>query len=148
MKVKDCMCNDVCSVTPDTTVQEVAKLMAENHVGSIPVTNEQNCLCGIVTDRDIILRTVACDKDIKQTEVSEIMTTNVCACKENDEMSDAQCKMSKFQVRRLPVCDTQNKIIGILTFGDMAQNTNQIGQQEVCQTVEKICDCNTGKNAE
>ena len=78
MKVKDCMCNNVCSVTPDTKIKEVAKLMSENHVGSILVTDNNDCLCGIVTDRDIILRTIACDKDVKETEVSEIMTTNIC----------------------------------------------------------------------
>ena len=148
MKVKDCMCNSVCSVTPDTKIKEVAKLMSENHVGSILVTDNNDCLCGIVTDRDIILRTIACDKDVKETEVSEIMTTNVCGCKEDDEMSDAESKMSRFHIRRLPVCDTDNKVIGILTLGDIAQNTREVGKDEVCQTVEKICDCNTEQNAE
>ncbi len=148
MKVKDCMCNDVCSVLPDAKVKEVAKLMADNHIGSVAIADDKNCLCGIVTDRDIILRSVACDKDLKETPISEIMTTNVCACKEDDEVSDAQCKMSKNHIRRLPVCDNNNKIIGILTLGDLAQNTDEIGKEEVSQTVEKICDCNTDENAE
>ncbi len=148
MKVKDCMCNDVCYVTPDTKVKEVAKLMAQNHIGSVAVADNKDCLCGIVTDRDIILRTVACDKDIKETEVSEIMSTNVCSCKENDEMTDAQSKMAINHIRRLPVCDEDNKIIGILTFGDIAQNSCEIGKDEVSDTAEKICDCNTNKNAE
>ena len=148
MKVKDCMCCDVHSVTPETKVKDVAKLMSENHVGSILITDDNDCLCGIVTDRDIILRTIACDKDIKETEVSEIMTTNVCGCKEDDEMSDAESKMSRFHIRRLPVCDTNNKIIGVLTLGDIAQKANEIGKEQVTQTVEKICDCNTNQNAE
>ena len=148
MKVKDCMCNDVCWVTPDTTVKEVAKIMAQNHIGSVAIANEDDCLCGIVTDRDIILRTISCDKDIKQTKVSEIMTTNVCSCQENDEISDIQSKMSTNHIRRLPVCNENNKIIGIITFGDLAQNACQIGKDQVCDTAEKICDCNTNKNAE
>ena len=148
MKVKDCMCNDVCSVKPNTNLSQVAKLMGEKHVGCIPVCDENNSICGIVTDRDILLRAVACDKDIKNCPISEIMTTNVCACKEDDEVSDAQCKMSKNHIRRLPVCDNNNKIIGILTLGDLAQNTDEIGKEEVSQTVEKICDCNTDENAE
>ena len=74
MKVKDCMCTDVCCVKPETTIRDVAKLMSQNHIGSIPVCDTNNCLCGIVTDRDIILRSIACDKDVKTTPVSDIMS--------------------------------------------------------------------------
>ena len=101
MKVKECMCNEVYSVTPDTTIKEVAELMAENHVGSIAVTDDNDCLCGIITDRDIVLRAVACDKDVEETEISEIMTTDVCSCKEDDEMTDAECKMSTKHVMKI-----------------------------------------------
>ena len=80
MKVKDCMCTDVCCVKPETTIRDVAKLMSQNHIGSLPVCDTNNCLCGIVTDRDIILRSIACDKDVKTTPVSDIMSTNVCTC--------------------------------------------------------------------
>ena len=61
MKVKDCMCENVCCVKPETKIIEVAKLMSENHIGCIPVCDNNNCICGILTDRDILLRTVACD---------------------------------------------------------------------------------------
>ena len=77
------------------------------------------------------------------------MTTDVCTCKKDDEMSNAQSKMSENQIRRLPVCDNENHIVGILTLGDIAKNTAQIGQQEVCSTMENICSCGkTMKNAE
>jgi len=148
MKVKDCMCNDVCCVNPNTTISEVAKLMSQNHIGSVPVCDNQNCICGIVTDRDVILRCIACDKDVKQTPVSDIMSCNVCTCKEDDEMTNAQSKMSQNQIRRLPVCDKNNKVIGILTMGDLAQNDGEIGKQQVCTTIENICDCGSQKNAE
>ncbi len=142
MKVKDCMCNDVCCVKPETTVSEVAKLMGQYHVGSIPICDNQNCLCGIVTDRDILLRTVACNKNANTTPISEVMTTNVCSCTQNDEISNAQNKMSENQIRRLPVCDESNHVIGILTLGNLSQNDQQIGTQEVCQTLGNICNCN------
>lgn len=149
MKVKDCMCNDVCYVKPETKIYEVAKLMSKNHIGSIPVCDNNNCICGIVTDRDILLRCVACDKDTKQTPVSDIMTCNVCTCNENDDMSNAEMKMSKNQIRRLPVCDNNNKVIGILTLGDLAKNDTELGKQEVCTTIKNICNCNGQiKNAE
>lgn len=149
MKVKDCMCNDVCSVKPDTKVCEVAKLMKQNHIGAIPVCDDNKMICGIVTDRDIVLRSVACDKDVKNIPVSDIMTCNVCTCNEDDEMKQAESKMANYQVRRLPVCDTSNRVIGILTLGDLAQNDMQLGKQNVCDTISDICNCNVqAKNAE
>ena len=148
MKVKDCMCNDVCCVKADTKLNEVAKLMNEKHVGCIPVCNENGCICGIVTDRDIALRAVACDKDTKTCQVSDIMTCDVCTCKEDDDMTNAESKMAKYQIRRLPVCDENNNVIGILTLGDLANQDEQIGKEEVCNTIENICDCNNNQNAE
>lgn len=149
MKVKDCMCNDVCFVKPETKIQEVAKLMGENHIGSVPVCDDNDCICGIVTDRDILLRCVACDKDTRQTPVSDIMTCNVCTCNQNDEMENAQGKMSQNQIRRLPVCDANNKVIGMLSLGNLAQNDTELGRQEVCTTIKNICNCHgENKNAE
>ena len=116
--------------------------MSEYHIGCIPVCDNNNCICGIITDRDILLRAVACEKDTKNCPVSDIMTTNVCTCKEDDEMKNAENKMSEYQIRRLPVCDTNDKVIGILTIGDLAHNTNKLGTEEVCNTIENICNCN------
>lgn len=146
MKVKDCMCQNVCCVKPETKITEVAKLMNENHIGCIPVCDNNNCICGILTDRDILLRTIACNKDINTATASEIMTTNVCTCKEDDDMVNAENKMSNNQIRRLPVCDEGNCVIGILTLGDLAQNDTELGKQEVCNTISNICNCNNHKN--
>ena len=146
MKVKDCMCNDVCCVKPDNKVQEVAKLMSDYHIGCIPVCDTNNCICGIVTDRDIILRGIACDKDLKQTPIRDIMSCNVCTCKEDDDVTNAETKMSNNQIRRLPVCDENNKVVGILTMGDLAHYNDELGKQEVCTTIGNICDCKETKN--
>lgn len=148
MKVKDCMCNDVCSVRPETKISEVAKLMGEHHIGCIPVCDTNNCICGIVTDRDLLLRSVCCNKDANTTPISDIMTCNVCTCKEDDEMTNAETKMSQNQIRRLPVCDKNNKVIGILTIGDLANHGTQLGNSEVFTTIENICNCHSNKNAE
>lgn len=147
MKVKECMCNDVCCVKPEASLNEVAKLMSKNHVGCIPVCDENNCICGIVTDRDILLRAVACEKDTKNCTVSEIMTCNVCTCTQDDEMTNAESKMAQNQIRRLPVCDQNNKIVGILTLGDLAQNERELGKEQICDTLQGICNCNNEKNA-
>ena len=140
MKVKDCMCGEVCCVKPDTKVYEVAKLMEKNHIGCVPDWDNQNCLVGVITDRDIILRTVACDKDVKSTNASDIMTCNVCTCNENDDISDAEQKMATNQIRRIPVVDN-NKVIGILTLGDLAHYGEEIGEEYFCDTVDDICGC-------
>lgn len=148
MKVKDCMCNDICCVKPDSKINEVAKLMSTNHIGCIPVCNENNSIVGIVTDRDIILRSIACDKDINTTPVSEIMTCNVCTCDTEEDIKNAENKMSKYQIRRLPVIEN-NKVVGILTIGDLAHNDIQIGREDICKTISNICNCEGKiKNAE
>lgn len=146
MKVKDYMCDDIFFVKPDTKIIDVAKIMKDNHIGCVPVCNENNEVCGILTDRDILLRAVACNKDVNTTPASDIMTTNVCTCKKDDDIPDAQSKMSDHQVRRLPVCDENNNIIGILTLGNLAENDFKIGKNEVCTTLSDICNCETHKN--
>ncbi len=146
MKVQDCMCENVFCIKPETKIQEAAKLMSENHVGCIPVCDSNNSICGIVTDRDLVLRCVACNKDIKQTPVSDIMTCDVSTCKKTDDITNAESKMGQRQIRRLPVCDDKNRVVGMLTLGDLANKDNEIGKEQVCDTLENICDCNGNQN--
>ena len=145
MKVKDCMCNEVAYVNPDCSIEDCAKLMCNNHIGCIPVCNTEKQIVGLVTDRDILLRTVGCGKEIKNTPISDIMTCKVCCCEPNVDISEAEKMMSENQVRRLPVVDN-NKVIGILTLGDLAANKG-IDTESVYNTLENICSCNE-KNAE
>lgn len=149
MEVKDCMSKNVCYCTPETNVADAAKLMSENHVGCIPVCNESNNVVGLITDRDVILRTICCNKEAKQTPVSEVMTCNVCCCNPNTTIDEATKLMSDLQIRRIPVCNEQNKIVGILSLGDLANHDQEVGTQKVCNTLENICNCNqNAKNAE
>lgn len=145
MKVKECMCNEVACVNPESTIKDCAKLMCNKHVGCIPVCDSNNNVVGLVTDRDVILRSIACDKDVSSTPVSDIMTCKVCSCNPDTEISEAEKMMSDNQIRRLPVVEN-NKIVGIITLGDLTTNQN-ISTQGVCNTLEKICGCNE-KNAE
>lgn len=144
MKVKDCMCNEVNCVKPDTSVKDCAKLMCDCHIGCAPVCDNSNNLVGIVTDRDIILRSVCCNKNAENTKVSDIMSTDVKSCSCNDEIEKAEDIMVKEQVRRIPVVDN-NKVIGILTLGDLAAN-EAVDESELCDTIEGICGCDN-KNA-
>ena len=141
MKINECMCQDVCFVKPDCNVYDAARIMNENHIGCIPVCDDNKCVVGVLTDRDIVLRSVACDKNSKTTPVSEIMTTNVCTCGCEEDVTEAQNAMARNQIRRIPVVDDQNKMVGILTMGDLAHNGNKLGEYDFSSTVENICDC-------
>lgn len=148
MKIKDCMTNNVYCVKPETNIKDVVNLMSQKHIGCVPVCDNNNDVSGIVTDRDILLRCVACNKDATRTPISEIMTTNVFTCEQNENINEAQSKMSTNQIRRLPVCDENNNLVGMLTLGNLSQNDNKIGKTEVCTTLNNICNCNQNKNAE
>lgn len=143
MKVKECMCGNVCYCTPNTKISEVAKLMNKNGIGCIPVCNDKKCVVGILTDRDIILRSVACDKDTCGTNVSDIMTCNTVCCDCNEDVNAAVESMGKTGIRRIPVTEN-GKLVGILTMGDLAKHQN-ISCECVGTTLENICNC-TDKN--
>ncbi len=144
MKVKDCMCHNVTWCKPETLVADCAKMMCNGHIGCIPVCDNENKVVGLVTDRDILLRCVACDKDSKTIPVSDIMSCNVCCCEPNTKIEEAENLMADNQIRRIPVIEN-NKIVGILTLGDLANNQN-ISEESICDTLENICDCNNAKN--
>ena len=147
MKVKECMCNDVSCVKPEAKVCEVAKLMLDKHVGCIPVCDNNNKVVGLVTDRDLILRSLACEKDGKQTPVSEVMTTKIFNVAPDAEVSEAEKIMCECQIRRVPVVEN-DVLVGIITVGDLANNQS-ISSEEVSNTIEQICNCNENpKNAE
>ena len=147
MKVKECMCTDVACVKPETKICDVAKLMLNKHVGCIPVCDNNKNVVGLVTDRDLTLRSLACEKDIKQTPVSEIMTTKVFNVSPDAEVSEVEKIMCDCQIRRVPVVEN-DILVGIITVGDLANNQN-VTHNEVSNTVEGICKCGeNSKNAE
>lgn len=139
MKVKECMCNQVACVKPETKIKDVAKIMKDKHIGCVPVCDNNNQLVGLVTDRDLILRGIAADKDINQTPTSEVMTTKVFNISPEADLEEASKIMCECQIRRLPVIEN-NAIIGIITLGDLA-NKKDVQTAEVGNVVEEICNC-------
>ena len=146
MKIKDCMCNNVTYLAPENTIKDCAKIMQEKHIGCVPICDSKKKIVGLVTDRDLILRCIACDKDSKNTMLSEIMTCNVCYCNCEDDICIAQDLMATNQIRRLPVVNNNHEIIGIITLGNLSTNKG-INNEDVSNTLENICKTNT-KNAE
>ena len=112
---------------PDDTVVMVAKLMKRENIGSIPVVENQitQKVIGIVTDRDLALKIVAEEREAKSTKVEEVMTHKVVTCRAEDDLQKALDAMVEHQLRRIPVVDNDNKILGIIAQADVATRVNQ-----------------------
>ncbi len=118
-QVADVMTRDVRVVTPDDTMQRAAQLMDELNVGVVPVC-EGPKLVGMLTDRDITVRGVAAGKDAAATPVSEVMSGSVRCCFEDQPLEDVLDEMRDTQIRRLPVVNRQQQLVGIVSLGDLA----------------------------
>ena len=136
MKVKDWMTKHVISVGTQEPVSVAARLMSRYNLGILPVQTPDGRLCGMVTDRDVVLRCVAAGKDAEAVPVREIMSTGVLAVEASDDTARAARLMSRAQLRRLPV--TQNgHLTGMLSLADLARRGNF--SMETAQCMESIC---------
>jgi len=133
--------NPVCC-QPNDKVVKAAKLMKSENIGSIPVIeNEQTKkLVGIVTDRDLTLKIVAEGLDAKSTKVDAVMTRKVVTCLASDDLQKALDAMSEHQLRRIPVVDNDNKIVGIIPQADVATRVNQ--PEKTAEMVKEISQSN------
>jgi CBS domain-containing protein len=133
VKVSEAMTAQVATATPQTTIAEVARTMAQIESGAVPVM-EDGRVVGLITDRDIVIRVVAKGGSV-DGPVSEVMSDDVESCSEDDSVADAAAKMGNHQIRRLVVLDAQGKLAGILSLGDIAQD---YGAKAVGKTLEEI----------
>ena len=117
--VADVMTRGVRTMSPSDTVVLAAQAMDELNVGVIPVC-EGDKLVGMVTDRDIVIRGVAQECDTKTTKLADVMSTNVRCAKEDEDVDEVLGEMADTQIRRLPVVDSQQRLVGIVTLGDIA----------------------------
>lgn len=118
MKVRDIMTKDIASLRSDDTIEHAAQLMKQYNCGSLPVCT-QDKLIGIITDRDIAVRSVASGEDVTHKRVGEIMTNDVVFANPETDVNDAARIMSDRQIRRLPVVEN-NSLIGIVALGDIS----------------------------
>jgi CBS domain-containing protein len=117
--VADVMTRDVRSMTPQDTLSDAAKLMDELNVGVVPVCDGDR-LVGVVTDRDIVVRGLARDADPGSTKLTDVMSGHVRTARQDDDVDDVLSEMANAQIRRMPVVDAQDKLVGILSIGDIA----------------------------
>ena len=122
--VADVMTRGVRSLTPDDSLVKAAQAMEELNVGAIPVCDGDR-LCGMVTDRDLVVRGVAQELDLKNCKLADVMSGHVRTVRENDDLNDVLQEMSNAQVRRMPVVDNQDRLVGIVSLGDIAAKQPQ-----------------------
>src|SRR5262245_52402457 len=118
-KVSDTMTEDVWWAAPDDSVAEAAQTMKRRDVGSIPVV-DRGLLVAILTDRDIVMRTVAEQVDPGAINVGEIASRDLVTVAPDDELAEALELMARHQVRRLPVLDDDGRLVGMLAQADVA----------------------------
>jgi CBS domain-containing protein len=133
--------NPVCCL-PSDMVKKAAELMKSENIGSIPVIdNEQTQkLVGIVTDRDLALKIVAEGRDAKSTNVEAVMTRKVVTCLAGDDVQKALDAMAEHQLRRIPVVDNDNKVLGIIAQADVATRVDR--PEKTAEMVKEISKAN------
>ncbi len=118
MKIADIMTNDVCTVSPEQTIREAARIMAEADCGSV-VVGENDRMIGMLTDRDIAIRAVANGRDC-DTPVRTIMSDEVLYCFEDEDVQQVAMNMAENEVRRLPVVNRDKRLVGVVSLGNFA----------------------------
>ena len=135
MRICDVMTRNVETVTPDQTVQEAAGFMLSADTGSIPVTDGDK-LVGMITDRDIAVRGIAKGYG-PETLVRDLMTGDIIAVRETDDVAAVAAKMSEARVRRMPVIDSDAKLCGIVSLGDLSREAESGAATEVLSGVSQ-----------
>jgi CBS domain-containing protein len=133
-KVGDVMTGRPRCVTSDTPLNQVAELMDAEDIGSIPVLDGEQ-LMGMITDRDIVVRAVAKGKDPRGMPAREISSGDLVTVNPDHDLSDALDLMAAHQVRRLPVVDDENRLVGIVAQADIAREAKE---KDVGQMLEGI----------
>lgn len=118
MLVRDIMHSGVRVINHKLTVEQAAKMMADNDIGSVPVEKNDK-LVGMITDRDITIRVVAAGKNPKSTKVSECMTEGINYCFDDNEIEVVAKKMKENKQRRLPVINRQKRLVGIISLAEI-----------------------------
>ena len=119
MAIRDIMTPHPAACTPTTRLEVVARLMADRDCGEIPVCQDGRVV-GVITDRDIVVRALACGKDARLVPVMNVMTPVVHTVRGDDSINRAIQVMEKYRVRRLPVTEEDGSLIGMISQSDLA----------------------------
>jgi CBS domain-containing protein len=139
MNAQDIMTSEhlwVCS--PETTVRQCAQMMNEHEIGALPVVDSAGRTTGIITDRDICCRVVAQARSY-ETPIQDVMSTPVHTVNTLADLNEIEDLMKEYQVRRLPVVDDQQRIVGMISLGDLARRCRSFFREHgVVETLEAV----------
>lgn len=130
------MTRNVTTANRNTPVTEVARLMRDEDVGAIPVIGDNGKLEGIVTDRDLVVKGLTSDKNDAELLAEDCMSTDLYTANQNDRLVEMIREMGDHQVRRIPVTDGRDRLVGIISMADVATQTNK--DKELEDALEEI----------
>ena len=141
MNISELMSKNPRTVSPDTPVSEAAQLMKEEDIGMVPVIERvggaetRGRLVGVITDRDIAIRTVA-EGRASDSPVRDVMSSGVRTATPDDSVESVMELMGREQVRRVPIVDERGSLVGVVSQADLARKAKNEGRVE--RTVEQI----------
>ena len=124
LKVIDMAVHKVAVITPEKSIRESARQMRVEHVGSLVVVDQDGKPIGMLTDRDITIEGVARGVDVDQTTVRDLMTAPVAT--ESEGMVTALARMREFGIRRLPIIDSEGKLVGVVTNSNLIKELSEL----------------------
>jgi CBS domain-containing protein len=140
--VREAMTEDPRSIGPSASVVEAARLMRDEHIGSLPIT-DGDTLVGMITDRDITTRVVAEAADLATTSVGDVFSQDLVSVEPDKELEEALGLMARHQVRRLPVVE-DGRLVGIVAQADIALTLSE-DEQKTGELVEAISERSEGE---
>jgi CBS domain-containing protein len=154
MIVERIMTRDVACCSPNHTLDQAVRLMADYDCGCLPVVDGET-ITGIVTDRDACM--AACNKNalLADIRVGDVMSRHVRTCRATDELALVEQQMSLFKVRRIPVVDDRRRVVGMVSLDDLAMVADRGREKlgfptaaEVTHTLASICSPPMGTEEE
>jgi len=134
---RDVMTANPTTVSEKDSIRDAARIMASEDTGVVPVVDGRKVV-GMVTDRDIVVRIVAEGKDPAEARVDQYMSRSVRSVKEDTPVAEVLSVMSTAQVRRVPVLNASDELVGIISMKDISTETNQ--DRNVGNAVEQISE--------
>ena len=135
--IRDVMTPNPECVSEKDSLRDVARIMKDQDTGVVPVVDGKRII-GLITDRDIVVRGLAEGKDLQSVSLNEIMTKGVHTVREDASVNDVLTAMGKAEIRRVPVVNSNDELVGIVSLGDIAAQGNQDGN--VGRAVEDISE--------
>lgn len=145
MVVKEVMTTNPACCGPETSLQDVARLMVEHDCGEIPIidSDEARLPVGVITDRDIVIRSLAKGRNPLELKAGDCMTTSIVTVRSDDSVEACCDLMEKHQIRRVPVVDARGACCGIVSQADIARRVSQDAAGEVVHDVSKPSHAST-----